>query len=87
MAIPIYTVLPYCVIMQAITKEIPIITYGLWCTRLLASLMCRYGLVKKWVKDLTMRQNIPDERCERYILLHCQIPFLCPTTAIYGAGA
>ena len=32
--------------------EIPIITFSLWCTKLLAGLMCRYGqkvtLVKKW---------------------------------------
>ena len=36
-----------------VLKEIPIITFSLWCTRLLASLVCRYSqkvtLVKKWV--------------------------------------
>ena len=36
-----------------VLKEIPIITFSWWFTKLLASLMCRYGqkvtLVKKWV--------------------------------------
>ena len=36
-----------------VLKEIPIITFSLWCTRLLASLVCRCGqkvtLIKKWV--------------------------------------
>ena len=26
-----------------VLKEIPIITFSLWCTRFLASLVCRYG--------------------------------------------
>ena len=37
---------------MCVPKEIPIITFSLWCTRLLASL-CRYGqkvtLINKWV--------------------------------------
>ena len=36
-----------------VLKEIPIITFSVWCTRLLASLACRCGekvtLIKKWV--------------------------------------
>ena len=38
---------------MCVLKEIPIITFSLWCTRLLASLVCRCGqkvtLIKKWV--------------------------------------
>ena len=36
-----------------VLKEIPIINFSLWCTRLLASSVCRWGqkvtLIKKWV--------------------------------------
>ena len=38
---------------MCVLKEIPIITFSLWCTRLLADLMCRCGqkvtLIKTWV--------------------------------------
>ena len=37
-----------------VRNEIPIITFSLWCTRLLARLVCRCGqkvtLIKKWVR-------------------------------------
>ena len=37
----------------SVLKEIPVITFSLRCTRLLASLVCRYGqkvtVRKKWV--------------------------------------
>ena len=38
---------------MCVLKEIPVITFSLWCTRLLASLLRRYGqketVIKKWV--------------------------------------
>ena len=51
------TVRQYCVYRDGpggcVLMEIPTITFSLRCTRLLASLMCKYGqkvtLVKKWV--------------------------------------
>ena len=34
-----------------VLKEIPIITFSLWCTRLLASLVCRYGQKVTLIKN------------------------------------
>ena len=38
---------------MCVLKEIAVITFSLWCTRLLASLVCRYGqkvtVIEKWV--------------------------------------
>ena len=43
---------------MCVLKEIPIITFSLWFTKVLASLICRYGqkvtLVEKWVNYMYM---------------------------------
>ena len=58
-----HTVRQYCVysdgpdwLALCVLKEIPLITFSLWCTRLLASLMCtgqKVTLVKKWVNYMS----------------------------------
>ena len=49
-------------VVMCVLKEIPIITFSLWCTRLLASLACRYGqkvtLIKKNESVICLRKVV-----------------------------
>ena len=53
-----HTIRSYCVYrdgpggLMCVPKELPIITFTLWCTRLTASLTCRYGKQVTLVKTL-----------------------------------
>ena len=49
-----HTVLPLSHKYIGVLTEIPIITFSLWCTRLLASLVCRYGQKVTVIKKIVI---------------------------------
>ena len=74
---------------MCVLKKIPIIAFSLWCTKLLANIVRRYGqkvtLVKKWSKLHVLKELSHGlrERAPYHVILAASIQLLlCPHPAL-----